>query len=285
MSFIFCARRPLTVDELCHALAVEEGDSELYEDALPASEILVGSSAGLIRVDNKSKVIGLAHHTLQEYLEKHPAALLPDPDTVVAKACLTYLSFDEFETGPSTDGDVLERRLQVYQLFDYASRYWGYHVRKQTPELVNLVLQYVESEPKLSSSVQFGALHIAAYWGLEKIIDLVLQAGVDINTPDSNGNTALHIAAGRGNYDCVENILQNGEDVNVQNQSGETALHCAAKNNFRGVIELLLGEEALLLADNEGWTALDMVPSTSVKLYVSQHSKGSCCIVLNAALS
>ncbi|KAL4802471.1 hypothetical protein BDV18DRAFT_154179 [Aspergillus unguis] len=141
MSFIFCARRPLTVDELCHALAVEEGDSELYEDALPLPEDLVGSSAGLIRVDSKSKVIGLAHHTLQEYLEKNPAALLPDPDADVAKACLTYLSFDEFETGPSTDGDVLEQRLQAYQLFDYASRHWGYHVRKQTPELSKKLVQ------------------------------------------------------------------------------------------------------------------------------------------------
>lgn len=114
----------------------------------------MGSSAGLVRVNRKSKVIGLAHHTLQEYLKKHPAALLPNPDTDVAKACLTYLSFDKFKTGPSTDRDVLERRLQVYQLFNYTSRYWGYHVRKQTPELVSLVLQYVESKPKLSSLVQ-----------------------------------------------------------------------------------------------------------------------------------
>ncbi|EAU31015.1 predicted protein [Aspergillus terreus NIH2624] len=86
ISFIFCAGRPLTVDEVCLALAAEIGDNELFEDVLPAQENLVGSSAGLIRVDKKSKAIELAHHTLQEYLEKHPAALLPGPDTDLAKA-------------------------------------------------------------------------------------------------------------------------------------------------------------------------------------------------------
>ncbi|OJI96719.1 hypothetical protein ASPVEDRAFT_251254 [Aspergillus versicolor CBS 583.65] len=135
ISFIFCARRPLTVDELCHALAVEEEDTELDDDALPAHEILVGASAGLLRVDRKSQVIGLAHHTLQEYLELHPAALPPHPESDFAKACLTYLSFDVFATGPTRDGEALVRRLRKYQFLDYASHYWGYHLRSQSPEL------------------------------------------------------------------------------------------------------------------------------------------------------
>ncbi|KAI9040298.1 uncharacterized protein KD926_008388 [Aspergillus affinis] len=276
ISFIFCARRPLTVDELCHALAVEEGDSELYDDALPAQEILVGASAGLIRVDRKSKIIGLAHHTLQEYLEKYPTALRPVTETDVAKVCLTYLSFDVFGTGPSSDGEALVQRLQTYQLLDYVSHYWGYHVRNETPELVRLVLQYVEDDHKLSSSIQvlhvtthrakdwfnrfpkrFGPSHIAAYWGLEKILSIVLQTSVDINIPDSCGNTALHIAAGRGKYDCAHTALERGADINAQNQFGETALHCASKNNFRAVIELLLNGGARLLVDNEGWTPLN----------------------------
>lgn len=276
ISFIFCARRPLTVDELCHALAVDEGDTELYDDALPAQDILVGASAGLIRVDRKSKVIGLAHHTLQEYLQKHPAALCPDPGTDVAQVCLTYLSFDVFGSGPSDDGETLVRKLQTYQLLDYASHYWGYHVKNQTPKLVSLVLQYLENGDKLSSSVQvlhttthrpkdwwkrfprqFGSSHIAAYWGLEKVLNIVLQTGVDVNTPDSCGNTALHIAAARGEYDCVHTILERGADINAQNQHGETALHCASKNNFMAVIVLLLKGGARLLVDNEGWTALN----------------------------
>ena len=59
LSYIFCARRPLNVEELRHALSVEAGDTELDETTFPETEILLNISAGLIRVDEKSSTIGL----------------------------------------------------------------------------------------------------------------------------------------------------------------------------------------------------------------------------------
>lgn len=35
ISFIFCAGRPLIVDEVCLAFAAEIGDNELFKDAYP----------------------------------------------------------------------------------------------------------------------------------------------------------------------------------------------------------------------------------------------------------
>ena len=51
--FIFSARRPLTVRELLHALAVPIQNIKLHDTAIPENEILLKISAGLIKVDEK----------------------------------------------------------------------------------------------------------------------------------------------------------------------------------------------------------------------------------------
>src|SRR5262245_20552931 len=88
LAYIFCARRPLNVEELRHALAVQAEDTELDETAFVDTEILLNVSAGLIKIDEKSSTIGLVHSTLQEHLEKNREKLLTDPELEIASACL-----------------------------------------------------------------------------------------------------------------------------------------------------------------------------------------------------
>jgi hypothetical protein len=67
LSWITCAKRPLTILEFRHALAVEVGESALDEENLPEIEDMVGVCAGLVTVDKKSDIIRLIHYTTQEY--------------------------------------------------------------------------------------------------------------------------------------------------------------------------------------------------------------------------
>jgi hypothetical protein len=71
LSWITCAKRPLTTSELRHALAVEKGESELDEENLPEIEDMVSVCAGLVTVDEKSEIIRLVHYTTQEYFERN----------------------------------------------------------------------------------------------------------------------------------------------------------------------------------------------------------------------
>jgi hypothetical protein len=48
LSWVTCARRPLTMLELLHALAVELGESKFYEDNLPDLDNIISVCAGLI---------------------------------------------------------------------------------------------------------------------------------------------------------------------------------------------------------------------------------------------
>ena len=276
LSYLFYARRPLNVEELRHALAVEAEDTELDETAFPETEIILNSSAGLIRVDEKSGTARLVHYTLQEYLERNRGKLLPDPEVELASACLTYLSFDVFDSGPCSDGEALDQRLQAYQFLDYASHNWGHHMI-ENQHLMDSVLTYIENDRKLSSFVQvlylvpyrtnnwhdrfpkqFGPLHVLAYWGLDKILTLFLRNGIDINSQDSYGVTALQLAAKHGHKSIVQLLLENKASIDMENSSGETALYWAARNAHKIIAELLLMNGAkLMMKDNEGWSALD----------------------------
>jgi hypothetical protein len=129
MSCITCAERPLTTLELRHALAVEVGESEFDEENLPEIENMISMCAGLVIVDDESDIIRLIHYTTQEYSKRTQISWFLHAQRDIATICLTYLSFDEFETGFCPTDEEFEARLRSNALYDYAARNWGYHVR------------------------------------------------------------------------------------------------------------------------------------------------------------
>lgn len=76
LSWITCAKRPLTTSELQHALAVEVGESDLDEDNLPQIGDMVSVCSGLVRVDEESGIIPLVHYTTQEYFSANAKRLV-----------------------------------------------------------------------------------------------------------------------------------------------------------------------------------------------------------------
>lgn len=278
LSYVFCARRPLRVDELLQALSVEEGDTELYEDALPDIEFVLDSCAGLIRADLNDCSVGLVHHTLREYLQQHPGKILKHPDTAMARVCLTYLAFDEFETGPCSDGESLDRRLRKYRFLRYASLYWGHHFQKdQSDNEMDLLRELLRDPMKLASLVQVShaigdrrgqwydnfpkqvtPLHVAAHWGLDKVVAMLLQGNVDVDSQDSEGTTALQLAAQHGHLQTVRLLLEQAAQVDITDHGGLTALAWASWNGHKAAVELLLEQGANILGKSErGWTPLD----------------------------
>lgn len=266
VSYVFYAKRPLKVEELLHALAVEAEDTALDETAISEVEILLSVSAGLVAVDEKSSTIRLVHYTLQEFLEKNREKLIPDADLEMAKKCLTYLSFDIFKSGPCNNEKSLDQRLREYRFLDYASRNWGHHVREnQQPDLIDRVLSYLEDDQKMSCFVQvvhvstsryggwhdwfpkqFNLLHAVAYWGLVEMLAVLPGPVIDINSRDSYGRTALHLGARNGHETMVRVLLEKGAGISGKDQHGSTALHRAARAGHTAVARVLLEKELML---------------------------------------
>ncbi|KAM0344005.1 hypothetical protein ACHAPU_007908 [Fusarium lateritium] len=64
------AKRPLTMSELRHALAVEEGTIALNPDFLLDPDSIVSCCAGLVTVDKETDIVRLVHYTTREYFQK-----------------------------------------------------------------------------------------------------------------------------------------------------------------------------------------------------------------------
>ena len=100
LMWIYHAERPLQVNELRHALAVEIGSTDFDSENAPSIAALLSCCQGLITVDKEASTVRLIHFTVQEYLCAH-RELFGRPHTVIAEACLTYLNSQQVKNRPS----------------------------------------------------------------------------------------------------------------------------------------------------------------------------------------
>ncbi|KAE8420583.1 hypothetical protein BDV36DRAFT_249184 [Aspergillus pseudocaelatus] len=128
LSWVNCAIRPLNTLELRYAIAVE-AESGFDRDNLPYLDDIISVCAGLVTVDEESDVIRLVHYTAQEFFQRTWTRWFSDAHHDIATACVTYLSFDSFKTGPCSTDMEFEARLDAYPFFSYAARNWGHHAR------------------------------------------------------------------------------------------------------------------------------------------------------------
>ncbi|KAK3850324.1 hypothetical protein Pcinc_042966, partial [Petrolisthes cinctipes] len=74
------------------------------------------------------------------------------------------------------------------------------------------------------------ALHVAAAKGYIKVLNLLLEAGADINAKDVDGWTPLHAAAHWGQQEAVEILCENMCDMDARNFVGQSAFDVGDSN-------------------------------------------------------
>ncbi|KAF4470808.1 Ankyrin repeat domain-containing 50 [Fusarium albosuccineum] len=277
LSWVMCARRPLTITELRYALAVEKGEPVLDEENVPDIEDMIAVCAGLVMVDGASDTVRLVHHTARHYFERTRLRWFPDAEVDIANVCLTYLSFDAFEDGFCTTDEMFEARLRTNVLYDYAARNWGHHVCVARISFGDDILEFLGCESKIASSTQalmaFGsfpgysqsvprqmtAAHLAAYFGLGEEMRILIDHGHDPDCRDTHGRTPLSLAAENG-YEVVVGILleEYRVDPDPEDTDSWTPLAHAAANDHRAVTEVLIAAEGVDLnsQDSNGRTPL-----------------------------
>lgn len=154
LSWIVKAKRQLTVAELQHALAVEVDTEELDEANVPTAKHIIRACAPLVTIDEESSFTRLIHYALQEFFEQPGTFWFPDAHAAIARTCITYLSFQAFDTGYCHSDEELERRLKSYTLYDYAASNWGHHAREASPLCRPEVMDFLQCEAKVEASSQ-----------------------------------------------------------------------------------------------------------------------------------
>ncbi|KAF3223692.1 hypothetical protein TWF679_000129 [Orbilia oligospora] len=298
LMWITCASRRLTKAELQHAIAVEpEEPTEIDNDNISDIEDLISPCLGLVTIDEESNVVRLIHYTAQEYLERTKQSWFSNPHNYLATTCITYLSYDNFKLGICSDEDDLKERLRSNSLYRYAANNFAYHIRESSPgqtETLSLVLDFLLEDNLLLACVQVSfngrlwygiqsrdamaslrALHVAAYFGLARAVELLLaERRTDLETKEGyNGRTPLSVAAGRGHKDVVGLLIKEGANMETKDKNGDTVLSVAAAGGHKDVVELLIKEGANLENKNRNgktplWSAVSNRRETITRLLI-----------------
>jgi len=261
LMWISHSRRPLQVDELCHAIAIRIGSSDLGSDEIPALSTWLSFCQGLVIVDKGASTVRLIHFTLQEYLGTHPD-LFDGAHSTIAETCLTYLNFQHVKD-LSVNASPDQRGTPF---LEYSALYWGTHMRMELSDRAktfalellgdwdsHTAAKYLwESIIEVSpyyyypGNKSFTALHCISYLGIADVADTLIQMNRwDVNQKDGAGMTPLIWAARLGHEKVVGLLLQQKHIQPDQRDTygGRTALSWAAGNGHEGVVRLFLGPQ------------------------------------------
>ena len=87
-------------------------------------------------------------------------------------------------------------------------------------------------------------LHVAAHFGIDGVIRMLLDEGADPEMTDASSATPLHRAAARGDMAIVSLLLERGASPSQADSAGATALHQAASSGHAAIAKLLLDQGA-----------------------------------------
>ena len=256
--WISYAERPLSADELCHALAVQLGSKDFNAGNIPSMATVVGCCQGLITVDKEASTVRLIHFTLKQYLSAHHY-IFGRPHSAMTEICLTYLNSEHVKSLPPYS--TCDARETTF--LGYCSVYWGVHAKRElSVSAMSLALelfQQYDGPGHISRGLllgrlrslggwhfgtyfPFSGLHCASFFGIvDAVATLIEREYCNLNEGDFGGYTPLSWAACNGHEEVVK-ILLGREEVNPDKPSdnGETPLLRAARRGHEGVVKLLL---------------------------------------------
>ena len=288
LMWVHFARRPLELAELQHALAVEEGDTELDLDNIPSEEALLDCCLGLVVVDKETMTVRFMHYTLAEYfreninnIERNILNDFPDGYSCIPETCLTYLNFGRLRQH-CTSVYSLRDKMKEYIFSKYAALYWGNHVRDNHTNhqpLIKFIQMLVDHENECppfaiqalffqiprkwfsgnrpNVAKKFSGIHVLAYFGLSQNTPLwKMKQYRDLE--DDYKRTPLSWAAEYGHESIVQMLLEWDVDINAKDKDGLTPLIWAIIEGHVPIARLLIKRDDLDIntRDQEGQTPL-----------------------------
>ncbi|KAL9584822.1 MAG: hypothetical protein Q9212_001889 [Teloschistes hypoglaucus] len=281
LMWVSVAPNPLTVRELQHAIGTMAliDESDLEDDDLPDSDVIIAVCAGLIVADKESNLVRLVHYTVQKYFDGNPVFPLPSAQRTMTETCLTYLSLAPLRKGPCKDNVTLRDRFERYPFLRYAAKNWGFHAQGDSEKICcSQILSFLSKDELRASALQASmvisynpatyspakeihefwssnypkgrsGLAMAATFGLISIVQSLVETTEDIDVGDDENTTALMCAAGAGHTNTLGTLLDAGANIEKADVSGSTALIAAASNDRIEAVKLLLAKAANIDAE------------------------------------
>lgn len=127
------------------------------------------------------------------------------------------------------------------------------------------------TDPNHSDILRNSPLHMAAFYGYERIINLLVQNGAEVNATNEAGRTPLFNAVEADHVQAVEALLKNGADISKRySDKRYTVLHIAALDQRYEVSEALLeGGANIKVKDALGKKPIQYAKATKDKTLVA----------------
>ena len=280
LSLLCYASRPLSVDEVTEALAVDIDGLECYD---PRSRFTGGADdllricPGLIEISLRTdgvQVVRIEHFSVQEYLLSDHIRISratnfalsgPSQHGRISKACLLYLKHDEF----------LQQILSIdlvrqYAFARYAAEHWHHHYRQADSQLARQLSEMVGTllttrctkerwirlhnpDRPWRTDVNYhmlaanypSATYYTSLLGLDEVLMSILSmSATDVNAQGGEYGNALQAASARGHEKVVQILLDKGAGVNAQGGEYSNALQAASAHGHEKVVQMLLDKGA-----------------------------------------
>jgi hypothetical protein len=259
--------------EILAGLVVTEGTDgqEGMNDGLARSDVSDGERdidamklKGQVGRDIK---VRLAHFSVKEYLESSRILsskareffLNPVKEHgFLTQSCLVYLTY---YSGCSSK-TLTTKDLAKFPLLQCAAESWHHHALLQRPDSTvresaflstdivrqDWLLVYDPHGPRKpfeSRQEDNGdALYYASLLGLQTVVQMLLDAGADVNAQGGMYGSALQAASAGGYEKVVQMLLDAGADVNAQGGWFSVALQTASLYGHEKVVQMLLAAGA-----------------------------------------
>ena len=204
LMWISYAERPLSADELCHALAVQLGSKDFNAGNIPSMATVVGCCQGLITVDKEASAVRLIHFTLKQYLSAHHY-IFGRPHSAMTEICLTYLNSEHVKSLPPYS--TYDARETTF--LGYCSVYWGVHAKRElSVSAMSLALELFQQYDgpghisrgfllgrlrslggwHFGTYFPFSGLHCASFFGIvDAVATLIEREYCNLNERDFGG--------------------------------------------------------------------------------------------------
>ena len=265
LSLVSRARRPLSLKELQHALAVTAfHDDEAYgEAAIPKAidppKTILESTSALVILENDDTEVQLVHRSLEDYLHRDETRKkwFPTADVDIAKACMTYLNL-VLPREPCKD-DFLVSKNSSFPFLQYASQYWGDHVRdafsnpEDSADIRTAVMELINDTQRKNACMQaawltkkgdhdtwdvqrnINRLHICAWYGLSTVLSALNPDHGLVDVIEHKYNqTPLMYACRKGHVEVARQLLRLGASQRKESTRGRTALFEAVLGHHSG---------------------------------------------------
>ncbi|KIX00054.1 uncharacterized protein Z518_10981 [Rhinocladiella mackenziei CBS 650.93] len=296
LAWVLRTKRPLTLTELLHALALEPDDVEVDPENLTTPKTVIGACLGYIEHRESNDLVQFTHATVEEYLDYYRTDIFQRYDLEIARSCVNYLAQPAFAREPCRTLDAMVTLLTDYPLLGYAASHWGAHAAKYQKDLTVEISKLLQSQNSVSNVAQvfhylrrtkgqlvkaafaelpqaFGKMHLLALWGLKDITALESPSDNEITAPDSLGRTPLHWAAARGHHAMLDFLVSRGAHIESRDLRRWTPLFWAIFWSPLDALRYLVDQGANIQAK-------DMDGNTPLHIAVSRANPEICDVLL-----